>query len=69
MKQVQRVLATVAVTALLGLDGGVSATPAAAADADVSVLGRTLGAATGDVIGLTAAGTQIATLPNAVKGI
>lgn len=68
MKQVQRVLATVAVTALLGLGGGVLATPASAADVDVSVLGDTLGAAADGVIGLTAVGTHLVTLPNPVGG-
>ncbi|MEU7164231.1 hypothetical protein AB0A70_06235 [Streptomyces morookaense] len=68
MKRVQRVLTTIAVTALLGLGSGALATPAAA-ETDISLLGGAV-AVTGDGhVGVRVMGQDIVVLPVSLDGI
>ncbi|GHF18635.1 MULTISPECIES: hypothetical protein [Streptomyces] len=67
-KQVQRALATAAATAVLALTGGVLATPAAAADADVDVLGGTATAVLDGVLRITALDAPLVDAPNPIAG-
>ncbi|MGW1197746.1 hypothetical protein ACWD4B_18190 [Streptomyces sp. NPDC002536] len=69
MKQVQRVLATVAVTAVLGLGGGALATPAAAADVDVNALGGAATAVVDSFLGAGLLGIEIVHLPISLDNI
>ncbi|MFF4410093.1 hypothetical protein [Streptomyces sp. NPDC001404] len=68
-KQVQRALATIAVTVVLGLGGGALATPAAAADVDADVLGGTVKALVSNAVAVGTLGATILNFANPIAGI